>query len=99
RAQSPFLPPSTRRRFYSVASEGSTSFFRRQGGDDLLEAWITAERVPVGMQAQLSVANQSRMSQHCSQLLNREVFLPRPSISYGKVFLHNYPIHGILGRG
>ena len=32
--------------FYSVASEGSTSFFRRERGDDFFEARIAAEGVP-----------------------------------------------------
>jgi hypothetical protein len=32
--------------FYSVRSEGSTSFFRRERGDNFLESRIAAERVP-----------------------------------------------------
>ena len=37
-------------KFYSVTTKGSTLFFRRERGDDFLEARIAAQRIPIRQQ-------------------------------------------------
>src|SRR5438270_1282566 len=59
-----------------------TSFFRREGGHDLLEARIAAERVPVGQQFQLSVTDATGDTRRCGKRFKSALLFTDPCINH-----------------
>src|SRR5262245_28315851 len=72
---------------------------RCEGGDNLFKPRIAAQRVPKWMQAQLSVVHVARNFRRALQLLDREIDLSRPRISYGQVFDRKRTVDRILVEG
>src|SRR5437588_4417644 len=69
---------------------------RRERGHDSLEAWIAAERVPVGEQFQLAIAK-SVWQSHCSfELLECQIFFANPRRDDREVLDESNAVDGIL---
>src|SRR6266446_3202798 len=58
---------------------------RGEAGDDLFEAAVAAERLPQGMQSQVSVTQKTRETAGDLQLIEREFLLARPRINDGQI--------------
>ena len=58
---------------------------RGEAGDDLIGAAIAAERLPQGMQTQVSVTQKTRETAGDLQLIERQSLLARPSINDSQI--------------
>jgi hypothetical protein len=61
-----------------LSAQSVVNLFRREGGDDFLEARVPAERVPKRQQFQLPVGDGSWWTNSHGELLAGEIFLAGP---------------------
>src|SRR5205085_11707079 len=82
------IEPEQRRSEGRSLCEKFSLLFRRKRGDDFLEAWIAAQRVPPGPQFQPTVAKSTRPPDNGVELFKGEIFIANPGSDHCQVCHH-----------
>src|SRR6266487_6792842 len=74
------------------------SFFRRERGDDFLEAWIAAQGVPIGVETEFAISRPARAFANYVQLFQGEILLTGECVDSGEIREQQHTTDGILCR-
>src|SRR5437660_3975030 len=87
---------TSNRRFRLIAPLPICYFFGREGGDDFFEAWIAAQRIPIGTETNIAVSYTCGDFGESFQLLDGQVALGSPRTDDGIKIKDVRAIQGIL---